>query len=108
MSDTWAALTADTPLNDSTHEVQYPPVNGDAPDVVEHWGAASQVRWFARFAQQLQPRKHDHWDRWYVESVEHKGKCCISCIQDKAEGYGDDIESCCCEGLRARHADVGT
>lgn len=34
-----------------------------------------------------------------LEWASHKGWCCESCLEDKAEGYGDDIEGCCCRAI---------
>jgi hypothetical protein len=30
------------------------------------------------------------------EHATDKDQCCSSCYEDKATGYGDDIETCCC------------
>lgn len=29
----------------------------------------------------------------------HPRPCCDSCLQDVAEGYGEDIEGCCCRAI---------
>jgi hypothetical protein len=90
------------PLDDPAYVPLNPPVNGHPTDVVAKWGARSQLRWFARFQNQLKPWPHAEWGRFYCESESHRGQCCSSCIDDKANGYGDDIDECCCEALRAR------
>jgi hypothetical protein len=36
---------------------------------------------------------------------QHEGPCCNSCEEDKATGYGDDIEGCCCRAIYAANED---
>jgi hypothetical protein len=94
----------DAPLDDPSYEPLHPPVNGQVPDVVAKWGPRSQVRWFWRY-------RFDLWedgvipgeiaDRHFVRSVEHRGSCCLSCLQDMDMGYDDMQPHCCCIGLRA-------
>jgi hypothetical protein len=85
-----------TPLEDPAYGPAHPPLpDGSVPDVVEKWGAASQVRWFERFLPALRPQRPDYWVRFYIASVHHRGQCCESCVQD-GEVF-DDV--CCCRGL---------
>lgn len=87
------------PLEDPTYNPLHPPIDGFAPDVVEKWGPRSQLRWFERFVGDMKPRPSADWDRFYCDSLDHRGLCCVSCIADKEDGYGDDIEGCCCKRL---------
>ncbi len=89
------------PLDDPAYVPQHPPVNGIVPDVVRKWGPRSQIRWFDRFWNELKAQPYSFWAGFYCHSVSHRGMCCSSCIADKDEGYGDDIEGCCCEAIRA-------
>jgi hypothetical protein len=92
-------MTADTgtaPLDDPAYVPQHPPVNGIVPEVVRKWGLRSQYRWFGRFWPQLKAQPYSFWAAFYCSSESHRGLCCSSCIEDKAEGYGDDIDGCCC------------
>jgi hypothetical protein len=36
-------------------------------------------------------------DLYWAKS--HDGSCCESCLQDWMEGYGGDLEGCCCRAL---------
>lgn len=78
------------PLEDPAYKPKHPPVNGEIPEVVAKWGAASQLRWFQRFGGQLGKRRD--WDRYYVHSVGHRGPCCTSCEED-----GLFPDRCCCK-----------
>ena len=98
MSPTWKVLLDDSPLNDEAFVPEHPPVDGRVPEVVERWAAASQVRWFNRFAGELALRGRE-WNRWFVESVEHRGLCCPSCIEEQGVGYVS-FDECCCEAFR--------
>ncbi len=90
------------PLEDPAYEPRHPPVGGLPPDVVAKWGPRSQMRWFGRYRDQLRPMPWKFWERFYFASAEHRGNCCSSCIEDKNEGYGWDIEGCCCAAMRER------
>lgn len=83
------------PLDDPRYEPKYPPVNGGVPHVVSMWGPRSQLRWFRRFRDQLDARWVD-WARYYCISLEHRGGCCVSCLDDEMEGYGGYGSGCCC------------
>lgn len=89
------------PLEDPKYVPAHPPVNGVPPDVVEKWGARSQLRWFNRFRDQLTVRLITVWDRFYCASTEHRGMCCTSCKADWWDFgpiYTPD-DTCCCKGL---------
>lgn len=90
-------MTVTAPLEDPTYRPKYPPVDGRIPAVVERWGPRSQVRWFRRFGEQLGSRPVAVWDRYYVDSVAHRGLCCTSCLDDEYEGYGGYSSGCCCK-----------
>jgi len=36
------------------------------------------------------------WDEYYCDSVEHRGLCCFSCIDDYEYGDGHSDDDCCC------------
>jgi hypothetical protein len=84
------------PLEDPTYTPAHPPMAGEVPDVVAKWGAASQIRWFRRFHDELKPQRYDYWSRFHTGSPHHRGDCCISCEQD-SEVFED---VCCCRGLK--------
>lgn len=87
------------PLEDPAYEPLHPPVDGQIPDVVEKWGPRSQLRWFRRFGQQLEPRRD--WDRWYCSSTEHRDLCCYSCKEESWYGVGVMMDGwCCCLAIR--------
>jgi hypothetical protein len=92
-------MSDDAPLNDPEYRPAYPPVDGEIPDVVARWGPRSQVRWFARFWGDIKWRSHTQQAAYYCSSVEHRGPCCISCIQDEEDGYGAVDDACCCRAL---------
>lgn len=84
------------PLDDPAYEPAHPPVDGVPPDVVRKWGPRSQMRWFSRFGRDLKPQPYSFWAEFYCSSEQHRGGCCVSCIED-GEVYED---ACCCQGLR--------
>lgn len=88
------------PLEDPAYKPLHPPVNGRVPGVVAKWGPRSQLRWFDRFAGQLKPMPHKVWDQFYCVVLAHRGQCCTSCLQDKEDGYGGDIDGCCCAAIQ--------
>lgn len=87
------------PLENPAFEPEHPPVDGRVPVVVARWGAASQLRWFARFFDALAPMPLSHWDLFYCVSAEHRGTCCPSCLQDRADG-NFNLDECCCRALK--------
>ena len=88
------------PLEDPAYVPEHPPVNGVVPDVVAKWGPQSQLRWFRRFMNQVTPMRASGWDRFYCNSVEHRGLCCESCAEDAENGYGSFEEHCCCYAVK--------
>ena len=92
------------PLEDPDYQPLHPPVNGLIPDVVEKWGPRSQRRWFDRFNDQVRAQPYSVWERYYCSSTEHRGTCCSSCESDFWEGYGGDIDRCCCRAYRSEAA----
>lgn len=84
-----------TPLEDPDYEPTHMPVDGAPPEIIQKWAPASQLRWFARFHDQLIPQPNILWNNFYCESKDHRGLCCISCIEDCE--YLKDV--CCCRGL---------
>ena len=99
------------PLDDPAYDPMHKPVDGVVPDVVAKWGPRSQVRWFDRFHRQIKAMPPQEWNRFYCESVQHRGQCCMSCIEDAREGYCDwdrptdplrpvEDERCCCYVLK--------
>ena len=97
-------MSTHAPLDDPRYEPRYRPLDGKPHPVVKKWGAASQLRWFQRFwGTDEMPTLYaadvaDH----YCSSVEHKGSCCDSCIEDREYGFDAIDEHCCCQALRAR------
>ena len=90
-----SAAAEPPPLARPDYVPEHPPIDGRVPAVVERWGPASQVRWFARFLAALQPLPASEWQRWHIHSEQHRGPCCISCEQD-----GEHFDSaCCCRAL---------
>ena len=98
------------PLDDPRYDPVHNPIDGLVPDVVARWGPRSQVRWFDRFHGQIKAMPSDEWDRFYCESVQHRGQCCMSCVEDAREGYCDwdrpadplhpvEDERCCCYAI---------
>jgi hypothetical protein len=96
-------LLDDSPLNDPDYEPRHPPVDGQIPDVVARFGLRTQIRWFARFGEQL--GKRNDWDDYYCQSEHHRGLCCGSCYGEYEDGYqgGGVIADgwCCCRDGRA-------
>jgi hypothetical protein len=89
---------SEAPLDDPEYDPQIKPVRGDVPDVVAKWGPRSQRRWFRRFYRELRPQKPAYWDRFYCESEDHIGPCCISCGEDG--DMGDLDGKCCCHAIK--------
>lgn len=86
-----------SPLEDPTYEPAHQPVRGGVPDVVARWGPRSQLRWFDRFRAGLNPQRAEYWSRFYCSSLQHRGGCCPSCLDDEWNGYRDwDEGTCCC------------
>ena len=90
------------PLDDPAYIPQYPPVDGQVPEVVVKWGPRSQLRWFRRFGKLLGVR--NDWDRYYCTSPHHRGLCCTSCEGEYLDGYqGGGVMMdgwCCCHDSR--------
>lgn len=84
------------PLDDPRYQPQHPPINGAVPWVVNRWGPRSQLRWFRRFRDSLDTR-WVQWDCYYCVSVEHRGGCCVSCLDEEYAGYGGSASGCCCK-----------
>lgn len=101
-------MTADDevvpPLEDPDYDPAYKPVAGKAPSVIAKWGAASQRRWFERFRNDVK-MTHQEWDQFFVNSSEHRGLCCESCMTEE-EHFGVPVfdDHCCCNGSRAAQA----
>lgn len=93
-----------TPLEDPDYEPRHPPVDGRIPDVVARWGKASQLRWFQRFAGELNPL--ENFAAYWVTSEHHRGVCCGSCLGEFEDGYqGGGVMAdgyCCCRDGRGR------
>ena len=89
-----------SPLNDRQYRPVNLPVNGKAPEGIEKWGPKSQVRWFHRFYGQVLGT-HAYWNDYYIDSTQHRGLCCESCMEDEQNGYRDwDEEVCCCRAMK--------
>lgn len=90
------------PLDNPAYEPQHPPVDGQIPEVVRRFGKATQIRWFARFGDQLGARRD--WDEYWCMSEHHQGFCCGSCIGEFEDGYqGGGVMTdgwCCCRDPR--------
>lgn len=86
------------PLEDPNYDPIHKPVDGRPPAVVAKWGSASQLRWFRRFWGDLVPMKESELADFYCESGQHKGLCCISCVQEQYDGYAY-TEGCCCRAV---------
>lgn len=85
------------PLEDPTYLPKHPPENGYIPWVVEKWGPRSQLRWFRRFYSQLRSTgRTSFWEPYFIDSVQHRGRCCSSCIGDYEDGYDSPYEDHCC------------
>lgn len=87
-------LMVDAPLNDPDYEPKHPPVNGQIPDVVTRFGMRTQIRWFARFGEQL-GRRAD-WGNYHCQSEHHRGPCCGSCQWEFEEQSGVMMDGWCC------------
>jgi hypothetical protein len=88
------------PLEDPTYQPLNPPVNGVAPDVIALWGPRSQLRWFDRFRNVLTPQSYKVWDRFYCVTVQHRGNCCTSCVEDEEyDACYSMWPRCCCRAL---------
>jgi hypothetical protein len=90
------------PLEDPSYVPAHPPTSDRVtPDVVAKWGPRSQLRWFVRFRKALRPRRPDWWARFYCSSVQHRGLCCDSCLDDYDAGYDEpNGDRCCCRSER--------
>jgi len=90
------------PLEEPAYEPRYRPENGRPPAVVAKWAPRSQLRWFRRFYDELTAMRFEEWARFYCESVEHRGICCVSCRSDE-DYFGWPVydDHCCCVGYRA-------
>ena len=91
------------PLEDPSYEpAVHPPVNGAPNTDVGKWGPASQMRWFRRFwgTPEMPTVLPSDAALYYCQSLEHRGFCCESCIDDALEGYWDLAEDCCCRATR--------
>jgi hypothetical protein len=86
------------PLDDPSYVPKHPPVNGVVPWVVAKWGARSQLRWFRRFEGQLRRQVwSSFWEPYFIDSEQHRGRCCSSCVADIEDGYDYyDPDRCCC------------
>lgn len=84
------------PLEDLSYIPKHPPIDGQIPEVVAKWGPRSQLRWFDRFNDEVNPQKRDIWEKHYCVSLQHKGFCCISCQED-GEVFEDQ---CCCKAIQ--------
>ena len=112
------------PLDDPTYEPVHKPVRGRVPEVVARWGMRSQLRWFRRYARDLQaqrdklqwvpsrsrPGRYERegesgWTpigEYWCHSEHHKGPCCYSCEEESAYGVMQD-GWCCCRDERIGH-----
>jgi hypothetical protein len=89
------------PLEDPRYEPKHPPRGGYVPAVIDKWGPRSQLRWFVRFRRQLNPLPTSERARYYCDSLDHRGWCCDSCMDDWGEGYSSPPDgTCCCKGLK--------
>ena len=88
-------------LDDPAYTPKHPPIGGRVPDVVAKWGAASQLRWFRRFWDDLSRStlQAKALEPFYCQSEEHRGACCISCLQEQYDGYYY-TDSCCCRAAK--------
>lgn len=91
------------PLEDPNYVPKHQPWRGSVPEVVARWGWRSQLRWFARFRNQLRFQQPEYWDRFFIDSELHHGLCCGSCWSDIEDGYEEyDPQLCCCRAERRR------
>ena len=100
-------------MDDPSYQPVHVPVAGRIPDVVARWGAASQVRWFRRFRQELYEQvqalpvherlalpQDSH--EYFIDSVHHRGPCCSSCFDEWGYGTGVMVDGwCCCRDERS-------
>lgn len=57
------------------------------------------MEWFDN--NEVGPQKHSVWAQYYVQTVDHKGLHCVSCLEDQEWGYMDyDDEFCCCKAYK--------
>lgn len=84
------------PLEDLRYEPAYRPVNGRPPELIARWGAASQLRWFRRFMNELAPEVP--LAPFYCHSAEHRGPCCDSCVSEWEDGHAY-ADACCCRAV---------
>jgi len=73
-------------------------MSGEPPEGLESLPAEKQVVWFREHPTLMMTMQE--WDRYYSSSVQHRGQCCWSCMDDRDAGYADDPENCCCIALR--------
>lgn len=86
------------PLDDPRYKPAHPPVDGWPPDVVRRWEPSSQIRWFSRYRRELRQATAAEWNRFWVESLQHRGLCCGRCDEDEWAGYSP-VDGCCCRGV---------
>jgi hypothetical protein len=70
----------------------------DVPTFVLTLPPQEQIEWFRdNNPVWLAPKT---WDDYYVDSVQHKGLCCSSCISDYVyeERWPHPDDACCCYG----------
>lgn len=97
-------MTGRPPLDDPSYEPEHPPVNGQIPDVVYHFGPSTQLRWFKRFHKMLNA-SNNFYD-YYTTSEHHRGPCCGSCLvefEEEADCCGGGVIAdgwCCCRDDR--------
>jgi hypothetical protein len=73
------------------------------PEHVLRLAPEEQVEWFAAHDVGAQP--HSTWDKYHVSSLQHRGLCCPSCIEEGDEGEPPFVDDCCCEGWLERNFD---
>lgn len=94
----------EAPLEDAAYEPVARPINGRPNPLVKKWGPRSQLRWFKRFwgSDAMPTLSTADANEYHCSSLEHKGGCCGSCIEDYEMGYDDLGEHCCCRALVER------
>lgn len=97
-------MTIEAPLEDPAYEPRYRPIDGRPNPSVKRWAPASQLRWFRRFwgSDEMPTLKTSDAGDYYCSSVEHRGGCCDSCLEDIEYDSSYKIDGhCCCRALKA-------
>jgi hypothetical protein len=97
----------DSPLNNPAYNPAHRPILGHPNPTVAKWAPASQLRWFARFwgSDEMPTVYSKEAADYYCSSIQHKGGCCESCMEDIEYDSAYAIDgACCCRALHDESA----